>query len=101
MYTNRAAHRVAFSMFHQARRRQVRRASFSQGCSGTARQRRLRTKARNTKNNSPEENLERNAPARVSANLTTVAREGERHISGSCQTASTQNSVIAMSVITS
>src|ERR1700746_1072321 len=101
MYTNRAAQAVALSMFHQARRRHFRRSSLSEGCSGTGRQRRLRTRARKTKNNNPEENLERKAAARVSPNRTTVPREGDRHISGSCQTASTQNSVIKTSVTTS
>src|ERR1019366_3206396 len=80
---------------------QARRAALSVGCSGTARQRKLRAKATKTKNNNPEENLERKAPARTSPNLRTVPREGDRHIAGSCQTARTQNSAIAMSVITS
>src|SRR5260370_16755461 len=83
-----------------ARGRQAGKAALSVGCSGTPRQRKLRATATKTKNNNPEENFERNAPARASPNLMTVQRGGECHISGSCQTARTQNSATAMSVIT-
>src|SRR6202166_4497963 len=88
-------------MLRHAPRRQERSPVLSVGCSGPPRHRKLRTTATKTKNNNPEENFERKAPARASPNLTTVQREGECHISGSCQTARTQNSAIAMSVITS
>src|SRR5260370_20867804 len=101
MYTNKAAQRVAFARLRHARRRQVRRAALSVGCSGAPRQRKLSAKATKTKNNSPEENFERKAPARTSPNLRRPRREGEHHIPGSCQTARTQNKVIAVSVITS
>src|SRR6266851_2131791 len=101
MYTNKAAQRVALARLRHARRRQVRRAALSVGCSGAPRQRKLSAKATKTKNNSPEENFERKAPARTSPNLRRPRREGEHHIPGSCQTARTQNKVIAVSVITS
>src|SRR5579863_6531063 len=101
MYTNRAAQRVALARLRHACRRQARRAELSMGCSGTPRQRKLKARAANTKNNIPEENFDRNAPARMSPYLTTVPREGECHICGSCQMASTQNKVTATSVMTS
>src|ERR1700687_3270837 len=101
MYTNEAAQSVAVARLRHARRRQVRRAALSVGCSGALRQRKLNAKATKTKNSSPEENFERKAPARASPNLRTVWREGERHISGSCQMTRTQNNAIAVSVITS
>src|SRR6266852_6302044 len=101
MYTNKAAQRVALARLRHASRRQVRRAALSVGCSVTPRQRKLSAKTTKTKNNSPEENFERKAPARVSPNWRTVWREGERHISGSCQMARAQNKVAAISVTTS
>src|SRR6266853_605403 len=101
MYTNKAAQKVAFARLRHARRRQARRAALSVGCSGTSCQRKRRAKATKTKNNNPEENFERKAPARASPNLRTVWREGEHHISGSCRMARTQNSAIAVSVSTS
>src|SRR3981081_3709407 len=88
-------------MLRHARRRQARSAAFSVGCSGTPRQRKLRATAAKTKNNNPEENFERKAPARASPNLMTVQRDGECHISRSSHTARTQNSATVTSVITS
>src|SRR5258708_38633040 len=88
-------------MLRHARRRQARRAAFSVGCSGTPRQRKLRATATKTKNNNPDENFERKAPATASPNLMTVQREGDCHISGSSQTATTQDNTTATSAITS
>src|SRR5208282_3886817 len=71
------------------------------GCPGSGLNRKLSAKPTNAKNNSPDENFESKAPASTKPNSTTVPRVGERHMFGSCQTVSTQNSVTAMSVITS
>src|SRR5579864_2000233 len=100
-YTNSAAQSVPLARLRQARQRQERRSAFSTGCSGNGRNRMLRATARNTKNKSPEENFESNAPANTNPNRATCARLGECHICGNCQTVSTKNSVTTMSVITS
>src|ERR1700677_4347500 len=89
------------AILRHARRRQRRSSAFSTGCPGSGLNRKLNANPANTKNNSPDENFESRAPASTKPNFTTVPGDGERHIFGSCQTASTQNNVTAMSVITS
>src|SRR5208283_4476486 len=98
-YTNNAAQRVPSAILRHARRRQRRTSVFSTGCSVSGLNRILSAKPANVKNNSPDENFESKAPASARPNSTILPCVGERHIFGSCQTVSTQNSVTAMSVI--
>src|SRR5580692_11030905 len=100
-YANRAAHMVPLAKLRHARRRQLRSSVFSTGCSANGLSRKLRAKAINTKNKSPDENFESKAPANARPNFTILPWAGERHMFGICQTVRTQNKETTTSVTTS
>src|SRR6185503_4590473 len=99
-YTKKPAHAMLWRKLHQARRRHLRRSSFSRGTSGNGRNRRLRATAGKVSSKRPEEHLDRSAPA--SANPTTIRSfvVGERHSLAISQIVRTQNRVMTTSVTT-
>src|SRR5579864_8326397 len=100
MYVTTAANEIPFVRLHHRMRRHARSSALSAGCPGAGRQRRLRMNAAKQKNRSPAENLDSNAPLSERPNLSTVPRDGDRHMLAKAHTVRTANKVIAMSVKT-